>query len=63
MFIRIQISVRRKEHLSKDAPKAIVYEERTYEDDLVGEMAAAEDAARCVNRAIDELAAQESAQE
>ena len=55
MFMRIQVSVRRTEHLKKDSALGIAYVEKNYEDDLVGEMQASEDGAKAVNAAIDKL--------
>lgn len=60
MFIRIQVSARRKEHLSKDAPRALVSWEKEYPDDLVGELQAADDGHKAVDAAIDKLAAEEA---
>lgn len=55
MFIRIQVSARRKEHLSANDPQAIVSWEKVYEDDLVGEMSASLDGQKAVDKAIDKL--------
>lgn len=60
MFIRIQVSARRKEHLSANDPQAIVSWERDYPDDLVGEMSASLDGQKAVDSAISKLHAQEA---
>ncbi len=62
MFIRIQVSARRREYLNKDDPTATVSWEKMYPDDMVGEMSAALDGQKAVDAAIDKLSEQEAEQ-